>query len=691
MYSEDVEGCPALPHVLCDSLVRGMQRSLAEFENDTIQKQRQELQLLIAELRDRDRELNDMVATHQRQLGAWDQDRRRAIRLEERCTRFEKELLNRSEDVHALTAQLRIAESEVSNLRMGLDSTQAQLASIAEQHSQASLQLAETKEQHRSAVRTIKQLEGDIHQLEAREQELLGFLTAKDRDLSESSSHVAEISARHRRAEILVAELRAKEAELQRTVSEANNKTLEAHREAEHFKKQSQKFEKLCDDCHMEIQRLKQDLHTAKREALLTCEREKRKDQLLALQKSKQERTDAELTSLRELYAKQQQEMTLLQLNLESTKGLLAHRQKLQQQQQQQHIGDMTVSHLADRCATPLELHVNSSTSVSVVSATVPSAIPGNVIPMSPTIRSQSPMAIASDMLPERETTSSSKMTTVYDEKYPSFQEHELSVHSERKSSPLPEHGVVAVRSDQALQSFPGEPQRRSSAAGSTASASSLLFSSLNSSFARLDQDELMSAPLLTAADETGVNDEEQRLLGSSVQSIVRSRDGPSLPGSIAGGSCSGSFADESLHLGNSHQSQVLCGSSVGQTASLSYEAVKTHFQEQRLHHQTSASSDTRRCYSAIDVPTSAEVPELERRCLSAACSVHSEASTMMDTVTFTVAVCKPKDGELLEAKGNLTNSSSSTLNRPESQEMGQDTECVSNRSARGSAVVSEN
>lgn len=41
----------------------------------------------------------------------------------------------------------------------------------------------------------------------------------------------------------------------------------------------------------------------------MTVEREKRKDQMLALQKSKQERTDTELSSLRQMYDLQQHKL----------------------------------------------------------------------------------------------------------------------------------------------------------------------------------------------------------------------------------------------------------------------------------------------------------------------------------------------------------------------------------------------
>lgn len=57
----------------------------------TILRQRRELQLLIAELKDRDRELNTMAASHHKQLQAWEQDRQRVLTLEQRCTRLDGE------------------------------------------------------------------------------------------------------------------------------------------------------------------------------------------------------------------------------------------------------------------------------------------------------------------------------------------------------------------------------------------------------------------------------------------------------------------------------------------------------------------------------------------------------------------------------------------------------------------------
>lgn len=45
--------------------------------------------MLIGELKDRDKELNDMVAVHQRQLLSWEEDRQKVLTLEERCSKLE--------------------------------------------------------------------------------------------------------------------------------------------------------------------------------------------------------------------------------------------------------------------------------------------------------------------------------------------------------------------------------------------------------------------------------------------------------------------------------------------------------------------------------------------------------------------------------------------------------------------------
>lgn len=67
--------------------------ALSECEMSIIQKQRQELQLLISELRDRDRELNSMVSAHQTQLLAWEEDRQKLLTAEHKASHYESMLI----------------------------------------------------------------------------------------------------------------------------------------------------------------------------------------------------------------------------------------------------------------------------------------------------------------------------------------------------------------------------------------------------------------------------------------------------------------------------------------------------------------------------------------------------------------------------------------------------------------------
>lgn len=53
----------------------------------------------MAELKDRELELNAMAASHRKQIQAWEQDRRRMLAMEQRCRHLDGEDTNR-EDPH---------------------------------------------------------------------------------------------------------------------------------------------------------------------------------------------------------------------------------------------------------------------------------------------------------------------------------------------------------------------------------------------------------------------------------------------------------------------------------------------------------------------------------------------------------------------------------------------------------------
>lgn len=62
--------------------------SLNDLTGSTVQRQRRELQLLMAELKDREKELNTMSASQHKHMLAWEQDRQRMLTLEKKCARL---------------------------------------------------------------------------------------------------------------------------------------------------------------------------------------------------------------------------------------------------------------------------------------------------------------------------------------------------------------------------------------------------------------------------------------------------------------------------------------------------------------------------------------------------------------------------------------------------------------------------
>ncbi|XP_042818288.1 coiled-coil domain-containing protein 62 isoform X4 [Panthera tigris] len=293
------------------TLFAGRQNIGSEVEIATIEKQRKELQLLIGELKDRDKELNDMVAVHQRQLLSWEEDRQKVLTLEERCSKLEGqkyvsgisstllyasilkgltgELHKRTEIIRSLTKKVKTLESNQTEYQAALQKTQLQLQEMAQKATHSSLLSEDLEARNENLSNTLVELSAQVGQLQAREQALTTMIKLKDKDIIEAVSHIADCSGKFKLLE-------------------------HALRDA-----------KMVETCIVkEKQDYKQKLKALKIEvSKLKAQREKRKDELLDIAKSKQERTDAELRNLRQIYVKQQSDLQFLNFNVENSQELL--------------------------------------------------------------------------------------------------------------------------------------------------------------------------------------------------------------------------------------------------------------------------------------------------------------------------------------------------------------------------------
>ncbi|XP_044897477.1 coiled-coil domain-containing protein 62 isoform X3 [Felis catus] len=293
------------------TLFAGRQNIGSEVEISTIEKQRKELQLLIGELKDRDKELNDMVAVHQRQLLSWEEDRQKVLTLEERCSKLEGqkyississillyasilkgltgELHKRTEIIRSLTKKVKTLESNQTEYQAALQKTQLQLQEMAQKATHASLLSEDLEARNENLSNTLVELSAQVGQLQAREQALTTMIKLKDKDIIEAVNHIADCSGKFKLLE-------------------------HALRDA-----------KMVETCIVkEKQDYKQKLKALKIEvSKLKAQREKRKDELLDIAKSKQERTDAELRNLRQIYVKQQSDLQFLNFNVENSQELL--------------------------------------------------------------------------------------------------------------------------------------------------------------------------------------------------------------------------------------------------------------------------------------------------------------------------------------------------------------------------------
>nr|XP_056715070.1 coiled-coil domain-containing protein 62 [Euleptes europaea] len=291
----------------------------SEPESITIQKQRKELQLLIVELKDRDKELNEMVAVHQRQLLAWEEDRQKILTFGERCSRTENELHKRNEMITTLTKRLKLLESQQSDRKMTLETTQRELQELSRKATDTSLHCQALEEKNQALNCSVMDLSNKVGHLQAREQELLTMLQLKDDDILEATNSITEFASKLKMLESALRAARMEESSTSKEKQDIKLRLKELMLEIGKVKDDLSEKTKENNEQREDIIRLKQENNYLKNELMFCAERANRKDHLLQSAKSKQLRTDTELSNLRQIYMKQQQDLQFLHFSMESS------------------------------------------------------------------------------------------------------------------------------------------------------------------------------------------------------------------------------------------------------------------------------------------------------------------------------------------------------------------------------------
>ncbi|XP_009707966.1 PREDICTED: coiled-coil domain-containing protein 62 [Cariama cristata] len=342
------------------------QKLSPSFENSTIQEQRQELQLLIAELKDRDKELGDMVAVHQRHLLAWEDDQRKILTLAESCNLLNNELNKRNEIIKSLTKRLKLLESQQDDTKTTFENTQQKFKELSQKVTDATVHCQALEEKNQSLQCLVLELSAKTGQLQAREQELLTMLKLKDKAILETTDHITEFTSKFKKLESTLRAAKTEEFSLNKEKQDLRLRLKELVLETNKLK------DDLCEKMQEnnkqqeEIIHLKQENSCLRNELALAVEKAKRKDQLLQFAKSKQARTDTELSSLRQIYINQQRDLQFLHVNLESSQELSQKHEKRVHERRAVWVGEAAVPHNLQNKL--IEKNSNAATACSLTS-----------------------------------------------------------------------------------------------------------------------------------------------------------------------------------------------------------------------------------------------------------------------------------------------------------------------------------
>ncbi|XP_032732290.1 coiled-coil domain-containing protein 62 isoform X5 [Lontra canadensis] len=264
-----------------------------------------------------------MVAVHQRQLLSWEEDRQKVLTLEERCSKLEGELHKRTEIIRSLTKKVKTLESNQIECQAVLQKTQLQLQEMAQKATHSSLLSEDLEARNENLSNTLVELSAQVGQLQAREQALTTMIKLKDKDIIEAVNHIADCSGKFKLLEHALRDAKMVETCIVKEKQDYKQKLKTLKVEVNKLKEDLNEKTTENNEQREEIIRLKQEKSCLHDELVFTAEREKRKDELLDIAKSKQERTNAELHNLRQIYVKQQSDLQFLNFNVENSQELI--------------------------------------------------------------------------------------------------------------------------------------------------------------------------------------------------------------------------------------------------------------------------------------------------------------------------------------------------------------------------------
>uniref|UniRef100_A0A3Q4N1X1 Coiled-coil domain containing 62 n=1 Tax=Neolamprologus brichardi TaxID=32507 RepID=A0A3Q4N1X1_NEOBR len=256
------------------------------------------MHLLMAELKDRETELNAMAASHLKQHHAWEQYRQRVLTLEQKCAHLDEEVQMRNEVIRVLTKHVRVVETREKEAQKELDEARQQICELEKKQKHISEECQDFQEKNQSLNSTVTALSTQVGSLQVREEELSSMLKLKDQDMAKASSYILDLSGRLQDLETSLKKSRSQESKLLKDLEE--NKV--SYKEARHEVTQLKVLRRvLC--------------------ALSWYMGNSWKDELLELAHSKQERLMSELRCLRQVCENQQNDLQLMQLSCETLKG----------------------------------------------------------------------------------------------------------------------------------------------------------------------------------------------------------------------------------------------------------------------------------------------------------------------------------------------------------------------------------